>query len=525
MDFSDLNREHVSDLLSGSADLADRIEQLLFQCALKRPLDPQLETNVAVIRGLIHHAADVQFTDFQCRGGLPGVIVYDPNFVDYPLVSQILASVTELAWDAAATGEAYLEVVAKTIVPIGAYQLIQTVEDALNQVWSGAVVLLLNGTAGALALNIGKIDKRSITRPISEQVVLGPHDGFIEDGMTNLSLVRQRLRTPRLWIERMVVGQRTRTAVYVLSLYGVTDDQLVRDVKQRLELIHIDGVLDANYLVEIMRSDRWTWFPTVLETDRPDRVAAGLLEGRVAIIVDGTPTAIVAPAPMSTLMTSASDYYQNWLITSVVRGVRYLALIASILMPGLYVALTTYHQEAIPTPLLITMAASRNNVPLPAAGEVLLLMVLFDIIREAGARVPSGIGSALTIGGTLVVGDAAVRAGIISSPIIIVVAGIVIAIYAIPVYELAQAVRFTTYPVIIGGAVLGMYGILFVVIALLMHLASLESFGVPYLSPVAPAHPQDFKDVLVRAPWFRQKTRPSSTGYPNPIRQGPGSRV
>ncbi|NMP23193.1 spore germination protein [Sulfobacillus harzensis] len=295
------------------------------------------------------------------------------------------------------------------------------------------------------------------------------------------------------------------------------------EIKGRLQRINIDGVLESNYLVEIMRSDKWTVYPTVLRTDRPDRVAAALLEGRAAIVIDGTPMAVIAPATLSMLMTSASDYYQNWLVASLLRVVRYIALLASVLLPALYVALTTYHQEAIPTPLLITMAAARSNVPLPSVGEVVLLMVMFDIIREAGSRVPSGVGSALTIGGTLVVGDAAVRAGIISSPIIIVVAGIVIAVFAIPDYDLAQAIRFTTYPMIIAAAILGMYGILFVSIALALHVASLESFGVPYLSPGAPSRPSEYKDFVMRAPWFRQKLRPASTAYPDPLRQGPGS--
>ncbi len=514
----------LRDLRIRSANLIDEIEEVLFRNQLSRPLSANLTNNMAVIQGLTHQAADLQFTKFACRGGLQGAILFAIDFVNYELmVAGIVEPLTGLNWTQAEVGRPLLEQVAKTIAPVGGAEAVDNVKGALDSIWSGGAVVFLDGTSGAVSINVGKINKRSITRPVSEQVVMGPHAGFIEDGMTNLSLVRQRLKTPRLWIDRMHVGRHTRTAVYLLSLYGVTDGALVDEVKSRLCQINIDGVLDSNYLVELVKSDRWTIFPTVLRTERPDRVAAGLLEGRVAIIVDGSPLAIVAPATLPMMMTSAADYYQNWMVATFLRIVRYIALTASLLTPGLYVALTTYHQEAIPTPLLITMAAARSDVPLPAVGEVLLLMVLFDIIREAGARVPTGIGSALTIGGTLVVGQAAVRAGIISSPIIIVVAGIVIAVLAIPNPELVQAVRFATYPVILGGAILGVYGILFVTIGLALHLASLESFGVAYLSPAAPIRPTDFKDFIIRLPWFRQTTRPAQTGYTDVMRQGPRS--
>lgn len=526
MGFDPNDSDVLDAVVSESGDLADAIEEMLFERRLNSKLSASLTENVQVLKGLIHQAADMQFTDITCQGGLKGQVIYDPNFVDYELMAfGILEPLTRMTFSSSNTGMEYLDVVAKTVTPIGGYHKVEGIREVLDSVWYGAAVVMLEGTAGALAIDVGKINKRGIARPVTEQVVIGPHDGFIEDGMTNLSLVRQRLRTPRFWIGRVTVGRETKTAVYVLSLYGVTDDRLVGEITTRLKAIQIDGVLESNYLVEIMRADKWTIFPTVMRTDRPDRVAAALLEGRAALVVDGTPMAIIVPATLPMLMTAAADYYQNWLVASLLRVVRYIAFFASLLIPALYVALTTYHQEAIPTPLLITMAAARANVPLPSVGEVLILMVMFDIIREAGARVPSGVGSALTIGGTLVVGDAAVKAGIVSSPIIIVVAGIVIAIYAIPSYDLGLAVRYATYPFILAAAILGLYGILFVSIALGLHLASLESFGVPFLSPGAPSRPSEYKDFVVRAPWFRQKMRPASTAYSDPVRQGQGNQT
>lgn len=520
---SEVSQRTLQNIETLAADVGDNVEHLLFEVRMRRSLSPSLNQNMSWLKDLLHNTTDVVFSDFTCQGGRKGALMYDPNFVNYELlVWGILEPLTRLPWSPLDTGEADLDDLAQTITPVGAHKRANNCEAALTSIWSGNVVVLLDGTPGALSLNIGQVTKRGISRPVMEQVVLGPHDGFIEDGETNLSLIRQRLRTPRLVIEKMTLGRETHTTIYLLSLYGITDDELVFEMKRDLQSLHIDSILESNYLVELLKPDRWTPFPTVLRTDRPDRVAAGLLEGRIAIVIDGTPLAIVAPATLSMLMTSASDYYQNWMVASALRTIRYIALLASLFLPALYVAVTTYHQEVIPTPLLVTMAAARTNVPLPSVAEVLLLMVTFDIIREAGARVPSGVGSALTIGGTLVVGDAAVKAGIVSSPIIIVVAGIVIAIYAIPTYELAQAIRFATYPMILAGAVLGLYGIIFVTIALLAHLASLQSMGVPYLAPAAPSRPAAYKDFILRAPWFRQKTRPPTVGYPNPIRQGGG---
>ncbi|NMP23192.1 spore germination protein [Sulfobacillus harzensis] len=222
MPFQDVNPDLVNAVIHESSDVADVIEKMLFQHRINAKLSTNLKKNVMVMKGLIHQAADMQFTDFTCQGGLQGTIVYDPNFVDYELMAfGVLEPLTRMPWSSADTGSGYIDVVAKTVVPIGGYRKVQTIKGALDSVWNGGAVLLLDGTAGGLAIDIGKINKRSITRPVTDQVVMGPHDGFIEDGMTNLSLIRQRLRTARFWIDRLEVGHETRTAVYVLSLYGV----------------------------------------------------------------------------------------------------------------------------------------------------------------------------------------------------------------------------------------------------------------------------------------------------------------
>lgn len=534
-------RELMADRVSGerleqigvnSANTVDRIDQLLYTLLLDKPLPTDLGQINGDLKEVFGSAPDISVQPFRCRGGLDGLVVYEEMRVDQQLlVLGVLPRVVnaDLTPEDGKSPEILVRI-SRTISPAGSISpsdrptQAETLGKLAESVLGGSAVICLQGCQAALAFDIGNPDKRSITTPPSEPSVYGPHEGFIEDGDTNLSLIRRRIRTPRLRIEEFRLGTLTRTAVYLIYIHGLTDDLVVAEARRRIQRVEVDGVVESQTLMEYIQDAPRSPVPMMQRTERPDRVVAALLQGQFAVVTDGTPFALVAPVTIGRLIKSVEDYYQNWMASTLVRAVRLLAILVAAFLPAFYVAIVTYHPEFIPPQLLVTLAAARNHVPLPSLGEVLVLLGLFEIIREAGARVPNGIGSALTIGGTLVVGEAAVRAGIISAPIIIVTSAVVIAAFAVPNYDMVLFTRFLVYPLLLSAAFIGIFGLLFASFALAFYLASLRSFGVPFLSPAAPLQPQDWKDYLLRAPWWAMNTRPSGTGYTDVHRQPPGQK-
>lgn len=516
----------LHNLQADLADAADHVGQLIFDLVLEQRLDPDLNRLKQDFVEVFGAAPDITIQRFCCRGGLEGLAVFDQDLVNGEMLTLgVLEPLTRSPLTPAdGLSPELSERVSQQIAPTGAVSTREKMGALAEEILNGSAVFCFAGGSEALAIKIGKTDKRAISEPPSAPAVIGPHEGFIEDAGTNLSLIRRRLRTPQLRIEQFRVGTISRTCIYLLHLQGITDDLLVTEARRRLQGIQIDGVMESNTLMELIRDAPASPVPTMQRSERPDRVCASLLEGQFAIVTDGTPFVLLAPITLGHLLKATDDYYENWVAVSIVRGIRLLAIMLGVFLPAFYVAIVTFHPEFIPPLLLATIAASRENVPLPSLGEVLLLMVLFEIIREAGVRVPQGIGNALTIGGTLVVGEAAVRAGIVSAPVIIITSAVVIAFFAIPDYDMVQFSRFLLYPMLFAAGFLGVYGILLLGFALGFYLASLRSFGVPFLSPLAPLRPSSWKDALVRVPWWAMRTRPPATGYANPVRQAPRQR-
>lgn len=528
--------EQLHDLQADLADAADRIDQLLFELLLQRPLAGNLETLHQDVKRVFGSAPDITVQRFHCAGGLECLMVFDTELINQEIL--LLGLLERLARADLAPGAAaephFFDRISRVVAPAGSPisddDMSQTSMPAgtltalTDKVLRGSAVLCFSGNPRVLAIDIRKADKRAIAEPPSAPAVMGPHEGFIEDAQTNLGLIRRRLRTPRLRVEQFRLGTVSQTTVYLVYLNGITDDLLVAEARRRLSGINIDGVLDSSVVMSLIRDAPGSPVPTMQRSERPDRVGAALLQGQIAIVTDGTPFALLAPITLSSLLKASEDYYENWLPVSIIRCIRLIALLTGVWVPALYVAIVSYHAEFMPPRLLVTLAASRENVPLPSLGELLLLLAIFEIIREAGARVPSGIGSAVTIGGTLVVGNAAVRAGIISSPVIIIASAVVIAFFALPDYDLLQISRFALYPMLFAAGLLGLYGLLLATFLLAFYLASLRSFGVPFLSPFAPMRRRDWKDSVARAPWWALNFRPTGTGSANPVRQAPHQR-
>lgn len=380
----------------------------------------------------------------------------------------------------------------------------------MDELLSGNGVLLQNGSNEAIILGIRSFQSRDITESQSEAVVRGPREAFTEVIRTNTSLVRRIIRSPRLKVEGMKLGTLTKTDIAVLYIEGITNQQIVDEVKERLSRIHIDGILESSYIEEFIEDQPFSLFPQVENTEKPDKVASALLNGKVAIFVNGTPIVLMVPAILFSFLQASEDYYERFFYASVIRLIRLLFFHIALLLPSLYIAITTYHQEMLPTELLIAISTAREGVPFPAVVEAIIMETTFEILREAGLRLPRQVGSAVSIVGALVIGQAAIQASIVSPAMVIVVASTGIATFAIPAYNLTYSLRILKYFLMILASIFGLFGVISGVILIVMHVCKLKSFGIPYLSGFAPFIPSDQKDVYIRVPrWFMVK-RPLS---------------
>ncbi|SFI78052.1 GerA spore germination protein [Paenibacillus sp. UNC496MF] len=387
------------------------------------------------------------------------------------------------------------------------------VEGQLNLVVEGILcgntALLVQGLEQAMLIRTCNIDKRAIDQPATEQVIRGPREGFIELLDTNIALVRYRLQTPELRVRSMVIGRRSKSRVAVCFIEGITNPELLEEVVRRLSVIDIDAVLDSGYLEQYIEDNHYSPFPQVQYTERPDKVAANLLEGRIAIFVNGSPLALIVPTVFNQFYQTVEDYTERFLLMSAIRVARFIALVFSLIFPSLYVSIISFNPELIPTEFAVAVAGGRAGVPWPAVVEVLIIEVSMEVLREATIRLPQQVGGALSIVGVLVVGQAAVAAGFASPITVVIIALTTIGSFATPAYNSALALRLLRFPLIIMAGVFGLYGVMIGFILIANHLLSLKSFGVPYLSPLVPGSFQGMKDLVIRAPLSWMPERPS----------------
>jgi spore germination protein KA len=313
-------------------------------------------------------------------------------------------------------------------------------------------------------------------------------------------MIRRRIKSPNLWLETMQLGTITQTGIGIMYMKGIVNDKLLTEVKERLSKIKVDEVQGSNTIEEWITDDNWTPWPTIFTTERPDVVAGNLLEGRVVIFVNETPTPLILPATWNQFFQTAEDYYLRWNMSSFLRLLRIFSFLITLLGPSLFIAFLAYHPELIPTPFLIALASQRQSVPFPIIIEALLMEFTFEVLREAGIRMPRPVGQAVSIVGALVLGEAAVSAGIVSNAMVIVVAATAIASFTIPHYAMTDAVRLMRFCMMILASLLGLYGIGLGLIVLVAHTCSIRSFGIPYLAPFAPFILADQKDSILRFP-------------------------
>ena len=391
------------------------------------------------------------------------------------------------------------------------------IKEAANEVLNGSTVILIDGKAGGFAADVKKFDVRAIAEPPTELAIRGPRNGFIESIKTNLSLVRRYLKTTALKIETTEIGKYSSTTVAIMSIDGITDPSLVKKVKEKLKSVKIDGVPDSSYLSKILNERKNSLFKQVGSTERPDVLIERMLEGRIGILVDGSPFALTLPYLLIEDFQTAEDYYISHYRANLVRALRVLAIFLSVFLPGLFVAAQLFHLQLIPLNFLLTIVNSIKGIPLSPSLEMFFLLLIFEILNETSIRMPKYVGMALAVVGALVLGETAVNAGLVSTPAVLIMAMSGISIYTVP--ELTETTSILRFIVLLIAGSIGGYGIVLTEAFLTCYLCASENYGVPYVAPYSPLILNDLQDGIYMSDVTSMPLRPQALNAKNKRRQ------
>jgi len=482
----------------------------------EEPISANLQQNIENVKQALGNSNDIILREIRIGkiGNLKAAIFYTDGLTgtqalaDYVMESLLMDMKNTELDQMISFGQDVLNVLKERALTFGGVTEVLNYEMLYTSLLSGDAILLFEGHCQGFAIGVRQWNQRSVTEPATETIVRGPRESFTESIRTNTALIRRKIKDRNLWLETRTIGRVTKTDVSIMYIHGIANDNIVEEVRKRLDRIDIDGILESGYIEELIQDKTFTPFPTIFNTERPDVVAADLLEGRVAILVDGTPFVLTAPTTFIQFFQAAEDYYQRADVSSLLRALRFFSFFISLVGTSMYIAITTFHQEMLPTALLISVAAQREGVPFPAIIEALMMETALEILREASIRMPRAVGQAVSILGTLVIGTAAVEAGIASAAMVIVISITAISNFIFPAPNMSISVRLIRFPMLILAASFGLFGMIIGFIALVLHLCSLRSFGVPYTSSLAPFILEDQKDTIFRLPRWRMRARP-----------------
>ncbi len=470
-------------------------------------LSKSIEKNLEIFQQKIFHDDDViryrRFTlgNTQIKCG----IIFIDSMIDKDYLGEnVISPLTRCKSESIHLREIYPSI--ENIIAVESLRISKGLEQMIEGILYGDALLLIDGTDLGMILSVKGWEYRSISEPTSESVVRGSREGFTESIIINISLLRRKIQDSRLKFKMQELGRRTKTKIAICYIEDLVSPQILQEVFERINKIDIDGILESGYIEELIKDSPLSPFKTVGHTERPDILAGKILEGRVGILCDGTPFVLTVPFIFMEGFQSNEDYYRNWALASLDRMLRYVGFFITTSTPAIYLSLITYHQEMIPTPLLLSISAAREGIPFPTIFELIVLGLVFEILREGGVRLPSPIGQALSIVGAIVLGDAAVTANFVSAPMIIVIALTGISSFVIP--QFLGVVILIRLAFVLFASVLGLYGFVFAVIGLFIHLMSIRSFGIPYMTELSSYKLEDVKDTVIRAPWWWMQRRP-----------------
>ncbi|MCX7903826.1 MAG: spore germination protein [Caloramator sp.] len=439
------------------------------------------------------------------------LLIYSDGMVKLDYINNILESILNIKSNEKITIHSLIN-----SLPSAHIQISEDFDEVIGSILTGYAVILIDGEDKALLIKAKESNARNVEEPPSESIIRGPREGFTESLLINLSLIRRRIPHKDLKFLFKTIGRYTKTQICIAYINSIASEKIVNEVINRLDNIDIDGIMDSGYISELICDHPFCPFQTIGSTERPDVACGKLLEGRIVILVDGSPFVLTLPYLFIESFQSCEDYYVNFIFASFNRILRLLGFILTTFIPSLYISLVNFHQELLPTPLVLSITAARNGVPFPTVVEAFGMIFLFEILREAGTRLPKPIGQAVSIVGALIIGDAAVTARFVSAPMVIITALTGITEFLIP--QLTWAVIIYRFLILFLSSFFGLYGMFFGILIMFIRLLSLKSFGVPYTLHTISLNPQDIKDTSIRGPWWAMKYRPIILGAKNIIR-------
>lgn len=481
-----------------------------------QPILKTIESNINFINSAFNTTVnkDIIIRKFIVGGKYKAILVFLDGMVDKNTINNsILKPLLNNEKFKEQNSNSMLNSIILEIIETNQATKVHNPDEVVYEVLSGNTLLYVDGLDYYISANTKGFDKRGIEKPQVEGAISGSQEAFNETLKTNITLIRKSIKNKDLTTEYIKVGERTQTYCAVIYIKGLTNPAIIDEVKRRISSIKSDYVMGGGMLEQYIEDNTLSLFPTVLSTERPDKTVSNILEGRVAILIDGMPFASIVPVTFASFMHTSDDSFMRWQYGTFLRLIRFAALLFAILLPSFYVAITSFHQEMIPTELLIAIAQAKESVPFPTLVEVILMEVSFELIREAGVRIPGMIGNTLGIIGALILGQAAVQANIVSPILIIIVAVTGLSNFSIPSYTFAFSIRIIRFVFIFAGAVLGFYGITITWIILSAILFTKKSFGVNYFAPVTPVTSKE-KDFLIKFPIWKREKRPD---YINPL--------
>ena len=470
-------------------------------------IDSQLDKNIAVIKEILGNSADLIIRKSSIgRINHRFAIIYIKGLINEDQVNNNILKVLE--FNKKNIESNLFENVYEEMVALTEIKKSKETNQLIKTILAGDSVFLLEGVNEAILLGTSGMEFRAIEEPQSESVIRGSRVGFIENFKINLSLLRQEIKDPNLRIDTMEVGSHSHQKLAICYIDGQVNKEILDEVVRRIKTIHFDFAPDSGFIEQWIEDSNLSPFPQILDTERPDRVAYNILKGKIAVIVEGTPFALLMPITFGDSLKSIEDYNQRWVISSLLRLLRIVSFYMTIFLPALYVALVSYHPELIPTQLLYTITASREDVPFPSLIEALVISFFYEVLQEAGTRLPQKISQTIGIVGGIVIGQIAVMAGIVTPIMVIIISLTGICAFTLPNYSFAIGLRTLRFAAIFAAAILGLYGIILVFIMIYIHMANLKSIGVPYTQSFASNNLWDLKNVIVRVPLTTLTKRP-----------------
>ncbi|CAM3868745.1 spore germination protein [Mesobacillus zeae] len=483
------------------------------------------ESDLKKVKDLLGENSDILFRKFRLNNTkLKAALFYldglsDKELIDKFLLSSLMKPFSETDKEQIKQ-DGLKDFLKNNVLSIGEIKESDEPEKAVIEILNGSAALIIESVPEVLVLGIKKPKTRDLQEPISEPLVRGPRIGFTENIKDNTAILRNQGQNEDLFFLKKSVGERAKKQTVIAYINGIANQDLVDEIVRRIDKIKIDFLPESGYIEQLIEDNFLSPFPQIQSTERPDRVMGALMEGRVAILLDGTPYVLIAPVTLSMLLQSPEDYYERWIPATLVRLLRFLAAFITLYGPSLYISFISFHPGLIPTKLAISIAGSREGVPFPTLLEAMLMEIAIEILREAGLRLPKPIGPAIGIVGGLIIGEAAVSAGIVSRIMVIVVALTAISSFAMPQYSLGTSLRILRFISMLAASIYGLYGVVLFTLLFLSHLVRLYSFGVPYISPWTPLRMKDLKDFIVRGPMFLMKSRPVLLQTKEPRRKG-----